>query len=212
MNILRELRRFTAAALDGLAPATPELLEMVRPAQDAKFGDYQVNCAMTLGKQLGKPPRAVAEQLVAGLIKQAAFADLCESPEIAGPGFINIRVKTARLAALAAAAAADPRLGVDTVAAPRSIVIDYSGPNVAKPMHVGHIRSTVIGDALKRVLSFQGHSVVGDNHVGDWGTQFGMILYGYKHFVDRAAYDWRRSTSWRGCTNWSASWSTTTRR
>ena len=113
-------------------------------------------------------------------------ADLCEPPEIAGPGFINLRLKDDWLAEQLAAASADiERLGVAPAAQPRTIVIDYSSPNVAKPMHVGHIRSTVIGDALYRMLKFLGHRMISDNHLGDWGTQFGMIIYGYKHFVDR---------------------------
>jgi arginyl-tRNA synthetase len=183
MNILTEIRRRLSAALAGIAEPTAELLDMVRPSQDPKFGDYQANCAMSLGKTLGQPPRKIAEQIVAKL----QIADLCEAPEIAGPGFINLRLLPALLEQQLASVSADPRLGVPAVEQPRTFVIDYSGPNVAKPMHVGHIRSTVIGDALKRVLQYQGHQAIGDNHVGDWGTQFGMILYGYKHFVDNAA-------------------------
>jgi len=157
---------------------------MVRPSQDAKFGDYQANFAMPLGKRLARPPRDVAEEVVGRLIVD----DLCEPPEIAGPGFINLRLKTDWLAQAAARALADDRLGVELALRPRTYVLDYSSPNVAKPMHVGHIRSTVIGDSLKRTLRFLGHRVIADNHIGDWGTQFGMIIYGYKHFVDRAAY------------------------
>ncbi len=157
---------------------------MVRPSQDAKFGDYQANLAMPLGKKLGRPPRDVAAQL----ITQLRVSDLCEPPDVAGPGFINLRLKTGRLAEQLAAAAADERLGVEPVTKPRTFIVDYSAPNVAKPMHVGHIRSTVIGDSLYRTLKFLGHHVIGDNHIGDWGTQFGMIIYGFKHFVDRAAY------------------------
>ena len=115
-------------------------------------------------------------------------ADVCEPPEVAGPGFINLRLNDDWLAEQLAAASADAeRLGVAPAAQPRTIVVDYSSPNVAKPMHVGHIRSTVIGDALYRILKFLGHHTISDNHLGDWGTQFGMIIYGYKHFVDEAA-------------------------
>src|SRR5437588_760159 len=117
-----------------------------------------------------------------------ALAGLCEPPEIAGPGFINLRLRTEWLADQLTIAAADERLGIEQVTKPRTIVVDYSAPNVAKPMHVGHIRSTVIGDSLYRTLKFLGHTVIGDNHLGDWGTQFGMIIYGYKHFRDVAAY------------------------
>jgi arginyl-tRNA synthetase len=161
-----------------------ELLDMIRPAQDPKFGDYQANFAMPLGKQLGKPPRDVASQVVAAVQLQ----DLCQPPEVAGPGFINLRLRDDWLADQLQRVVADERLAIPAVSRPRTIVIDYSSPNVAKPMHVGHIRSTVIGDALCRTLRFLGHQVISDNHLGDWGTQFGMILYGYKHFADEAAF------------------------
>jgi arginyl-tRNA synthetase len=184
MNILRELQSRFRAALAGLVDDPAELLEMVRPSQDPKFGDYQANFAMPLGKRLGRPPRDLATEIVARL----QVSDWCEAPQVEGPGFINLRLKTEWLAAAATKALADDRLGVDRVAQPRTFVLDYSSPNVAKPMHVGHIRSTVIGDSLKRTLTFLGHRVIADNHIGDWGTQFGMIIYGYKHFLDDAAY------------------------
>ncbi len=161
------------------------LVELVLPSQDARFGDYQANCPMPLGKRLGRPPREVAEQLVGRL----QIDDFCEPPTIAGPGFINVRLKDSWLIGqLQKAVTDDQRLGVHPVASPRTYVVDYSSPNVAKPMHVGHIRSTVIGDAICRVLKFLGHRAISDNHIGDWGTQFGMIIYGYKHFVDEAAF------------------------
>ncbi len=188
MNLLALLRQRFADALEPMAADRAEraaLVEMVRPSQDAKFGDYQANCAMPLGKRLKQPPRAVAEQIVARL----DVADLCEPPEIAGPGFINLRLKNDFLTrALQTALVQPDRLGVEPVAQPRTYVLDYSSPNVAKPMHVGHIRSTVIGQSLYRLLSFLGHRTISDNHIGDWGTQFGMIIYGYKHFRDEAAY------------------------
>jgi arginyl-tRNA synthetase len=187
MNILAFLKdrfRPAVAALVGDEAKTRELLDLIRPAQDARFGDYQANLAMPLGKQLSRPPREVAGELVA----QAAWADVCQPLEIAGPGFINLRLRDDWLAEQLSRAVHDERLGVPPAGQPRTIVIDYSSPNVAKPMHVGHIRSTVIGDALSRTLRFLGHRVITDNHLGDWGTQFGMIIYGYKHFVDRAAY------------------------
>src|SRR5687767_363768 len=184
MNILHELRARFEPALAELGAGGPELLDMIRPAQDAKFGDYQANFAMSLGKQLGKPPRDVAQQVVAA----AKLDDLCDKVEVAGPGFINLRLKDSWLSGHLQAAIGDERLGVAPAAKPRTYVVDYSSPNVAKPMHVGHIRSTVIGDALYRTLKFLGHRVISDNHLGDWGTQFGMILYGYKHFLDAAAF------------------------
>jgi arginyl-tRNA synthetase len=191
MNVLALLRDRFAKALTALGvepAAAPELLAMVLPSQDAKFGDYQANMAMPLGKRLGKPPREIAAQLV-GLVD---VADMCASPEIAGPGFINLRLKDDWLAQQIDANRADTeRLGIAPTSNPRTYVVDYSSPNVAKPMHVGHIRSTVIGDALYRILKFLGHRAISDNHLGDWGTQFGMIIYGYKHFVDRKALQQR---------------------
>lgn len=184
MNILAELQNRFRAALQGLVDDPTELLAMVRVSQDPKFGDYQANFAMPLGKRLGRPPREVAADVVARL----SIDDLCEPPEVAGPGFINLRIRTDWLAAAIQRALASDRLDIETTAEPRTYVVDYSAPNVAKPMHVGHIRSTVIGDALKRTLRFLGHRVIADNHIGDWGTQFGMIIYGYKHFLDQAAY------------------------
>jgi arginyl-tRNA synthetase len=184
MNILAELRLRFRQALMALDPGAGQFAEMVLPSQDAKFGDYQANCAMPLGKQLGKPPREIAQQLVASL----DLADMCEPPEIAGPGFINLRLKEELLLAeLKTMLADEAHLGIRPHAEPKTIVLDYSAPNVAKPMHVGHIRSTVIGAALDRVLKELGHQVISDNHIGDWGTQFGMIIYGYKHFADEAA-------------------------
>lgn len=188
MNILSQLKARFRAALAELVDDPSEALEMIRPAQDAKFGDYQANCAMSLGKQLGQPPREIATAIVARL----DVADLCQSPEIAGPGFINLRLRDDWLTARLDEAVQDERLGVATAAARRIYVVDYSSPNVAKPMHVGHIRSTVIGDAICRTLRFLGQRVVSDNHLGDWGTQFGMILYGYKHFLDRPAFEQNR--------------------
>jgi arginyl-tRNA synthetase len=156
---------------------------MVRPTADPRFGDYQANCAMPLAKILGRQPRDVATALVSYL----DVADMCDDVQIAGPGFVNLRLKSQFLGDSIAAMLQDERLGVPLVASPRTIVIDYSSPNVAKPMHVGHIRSTVIGDALARTFRFMGHHVITDNHLGDWGTQFGMVIYGFKHFGNEAA-------------------------
>ncbi len=187
MNTLALLKDRFRPALAALFPdpaKVPELLDLIRPAQDPKFGDYQANFAMPLGKQLGKPPRDIASQLLAA----TQLDDLCQPPEIAGPGFINLRLRDDWLAAQLNQAVHDDRLGIPPAENARTIIVDYSSPNVAKPMHVGHIRSTVIGDSLTRTLRFLGHRAISDNHIGDWGTQFGMIIYGYKHFVDRAAY------------------------
>ena len=184
MSPLAELKQRFRAALAGLADNTDELVELVRRSQDPKFGDYQANVAMPLGKRLKRPPRDVATEILARL----KIDDLCEPPEIAGPGFINLRIRDEWLAAALQKAVGDERLGVPLVASPKTYVLDYSAPNVAKPMHVGHIRSTVIGTALDRTLRFLGHRVISDNHIGDWGTQFGMIIYGYRNFLDAAAY------------------------
>ena len=184
MNLLREIKRRFRRALETLVEDPTEALELIRPAQDPRFGDYQANCAMPLGKQLGRPPREVADQIV----RQLQIDDLCLPPEVAGPGFINLRLRDASLTGQLQTALRDDRLGVPRSEPPRTYVVDYSAPNVAKPMHVGHIRSTVIGDALCRTLRFLGHQVIADNHLGDWGTQFGMVIYGYRHFLDAAAY------------------------
>ena len=196
MSILSELKERFRLALGDMAGDMEELLSMVRRSQDPKFGDYQANLAMPLGKRLGRPPREVAAEL----LRRLDLSDSCDSVEVAGPGFINLRIRDESwLAEQLTAALGDPRLGVAPLARPRRFVVDYSAPNVAKPMHVGHIRSTVIGDALCRMLKFAGHEVISDNHIGDWGTQFGMILYGYKHFLDPDGLPaGRRSTSWPG--------------
>ena len=151
------------------------VLVTVQSAQDTRFGDYQSNVAMQLAKPRRANPRALAQEIIAKL----DVADLCEMPEIAGAGFINFRLKPATLIAHFTALASDERLGVPTVPS-RRLVIDFSSPNVAKPMHVGHIRSTFLGDTLARIGRFLGHTVVTDNHIGDWGTQFGMLLHGWK--------------------------------
>jgi len=152
-----------AAGCEG-APA------VVAPAGRPEFGDYQANGVMGAAKVRKMNPRALAEQVITHL----DLAGIASKVEIAGPGFINITLAPEYLAALATEALADERLAVPQIAAQR-VVIDYSGPNLAKEMHVGHLRSTIIGDALARVLRFLGHTVIAQNHVGDWGTQFGML-------------------------------------
>ena len=160
---------------------------LVRASAEPKFGDYQCNVAMSLAKTVGGKPRDVAQKIADALGASTALREIIESPEIAGPGFINLRLKdaflAARLAAIPAATAADDRLGIDGVddQARDTVVVDYSSPNVAKQMHVGHLRSTIIGDTIARVLQFQGHQVIRQNHIGDWGTQFGMVVLGTWH-------------------------------
>ncbi len=152
----------------------------VRPCPDSRHGDFQTNAALVQAKEAKANPREVAAQLIAAL----DLSDIADAPEIAGPGFLNFRLKPAYLAQQVRARAADGRLGVPTVVKPETVIMDYSGPNIAKEMHVGHLRSTVLGDALARLYCFIGHKVVADNHIGDWGTGFGMILYGYKREGD----------------------------
>ena len=160
-----------------------ESLAVVTPAADARFGDFQTNAAMVAAKEQKKNPREVAAAILAHL----RVEDLCEAPSVAGAGFINFRVLDTALSAATDALRADPSLGVTAVAEPRTIIIDFSSPNVAKPMHVGHIRSTILGDSLARIARHLGHQVVTDNHIGDWGTQFGKVIYGWKHFLNREA-------------------------
>jgi len=151
------------------------------PAGDARFGDYQTNAALVLAKQRGENPRNVAEKILG----RVDVGDLCESPTVAGVGFINFTLRAEAVAKKAAELLQDERLGVTKTTSTRKIVIDFGSPNVAKPMHVGHIRSTVLGDALARIAQFFGHEVIRDNHIGDWGTQFGMVIYGWKNLLDR---------------------------
>lgn len=184
MNALSEIKARFLTVLANVSEQPESLLGMIRPAGDPKFGDYQANFAMSLGKQLGKPPRDVATELVANV----QLDDFCQNVEIAGPGFINLTLDNQWLVSRLTAAMSDERLAVARTSTAKTYVVDFSSPNVAKPMHVGHIRSTVIGDAIAKVLRFVGHKVITDNHLGDWGTQFGMIIYGYKHFVDQEAY------------------------
>jgi len=153
------------------------------PASDPRFGDYQINAALVLGKQRGENPRVLAEKIVAHF----DAGDLCEPPGVAGPGFINFALRPGAVAEKTMEVLRDERLGVTATESPRRIVIDFGSPNAAKPMHVGHIRSTVLGDALARIAQFLGHEVIRDNHIGDWGTQFGMVIYGWKNLLDRQA-------------------------
>lgn len=191
MQIQQVLRQRLALALRTFSTNYPqqeadfdELAEMVRATQDPSHGDFQINSAMPLAKRVGRNPRVIAAQIVEHL----TIDDLCGPAEIAGPGFINLRLKDQWIADAAQTMLGDDRLSVQQTSDPKTIVIDYSSPNVAKPLHVGHIRSTVIGDALARVIRFLGHNVITDNHLGDWGTQFGMVIYGYRNFLNAQAF------------------------
>ncbi|HEY8899551.1 MAG TPA: arginine--tRNA ligase [Chthoniobacterales bacterium] len=171
------------AALDALS--LDSSLAEVTPSADGRFGDYQSNAAMVLAKRERKNPRELGQAIA----EKIDVSGLAEPPTLAGAGFLNFRLTAEFLDATATAHLADERGGVSPVATPRTIVIDFSSPNVAKPMHVGHIRSTILGDSLARVARFLGHHVVTDNHIGDWGTQFGMLLYGWKTELNQAALD-----------------------
>jgi arginyl-tRNA synthetase len=150
-------------------------------ASDPRFGDYQTNAALVLAKQRGEKPRPIADKIIAHL----DVAEISEPPHVAGAGFINFTLRADVVAARATALLQDERLGVARAKSRRRIVIDFGSPNVAKPMHVGHIRSLVLGDSLARIATFLDHEVIRDNHIGDWGTQFGMVIYGWKNLLDR---------------------------
>ncbi len=156
---------------------------IVKPTQDPKFGDYQANGVMGLAKKLKTKPRDLAEKIV----EKLDLSDMCQEVEIAGPGFINLHLKTEWLASrLAEAITDDKRLGIDPVLNPPTVVVDFSGPNIAKQMHVGHLRSTIIGDVISRVLEFLYNDptkVVRQNHIGDWGLQMGMVVYALNNLV-----------------------------
>ena len=164
--------RFDQALIAAFGPALAGTDPMLVPTSDPKFGDYQANLAMSLAKPLKQKPRDIATQIVENL----DLSDLCEPAAIAGPGFINLRFKTEYLENQLRAMQADPRLGVEPVKTPQTVIVDFSSPNIAKEMHVGHLRSTIIGDSIARVQEFMGHDVLRLNHVGDWGTQFGMLI------------------------------------
>jgi len=173
MNIRELLNEKVLTAMHACGiPA--DLPALIAPGKKAGFGDYQANCAMGAAKAMGTNPRELAAKIVAAL--QPALEGIADKLEVAGPGFINIDLNPTWLGQQIASAQTDARLNIATVSPSQSVVIDYSGPNLAKEMHVGHLRSTIIGDALARLLEFQGHNVIRQNHVGDWGTQFGMLI------------------------------------
>ena len=157
----------------------------VRPCPDPKFGDYQSSAVMSLAKERKTNPRQLATEIVGKL----DVSPWCEKVEIAGPGFLNFRLKPEALEQTLQSQQASAHPFIQPSSHPRTIVIDFSSPNVAKPMHVGHIRSTILGDSLARTLRLLGHKVITDNHIGDWGTQFGMLIVGWKKHLDRAALE-----------------------
>lgn len=157
----------------------------VTSAADTRFGDYQTNAAMVLAKKLGMPPR----ELAAEIIDQIDVDDISETPEIAGPGFINFKIQNSTILSRLDDILSSDRLGIEETTTPEKILIDFSSPNIAKPMHIGHIRSTIIGDCLRRVANFLGHDVIADNHIGDWGTPIGQVIYGWKNNLNESAFN-----------------------
>jgi arginyl-tRNA synthetase len=170
-------------AVTAVLPDADVALILVRPCPDSKFGDYQTNALMSLAKSRKLNPR----QLAADVVAKLEVGDCCEKIEIAGAGFLNFRLRPETLVQTLEAAARGEHLFFAPAPQPRSVVVDFSSPNVAKPMHVGHIRSTILGDSLARTLRLLGHRVITDNHLGDWGTQFGMLIVGWKTLLDKAS-------------------------
>jgi arginyl-tRNA synthetase len=170
-------------AVRAVLPESDSSSFLVRPCPDPKFGDYQSNALMSLAKSRKLNPR----QLAAEVLTKLDVSEICEKVEIAGAGFLNFRLKISSVAQSLEAAARGEHLFFDKSAHPCTVVVDFSSPNVAKPMHVGHIRSTILGDSLARALRLLGHRVITDNHIGDWGTQFGKLLVGWKKHLDRAS-------------------------
>jgi len=168
------------------------------PASKPEFGDFQINCALSLAKELKQPPRKIAQQIADQLQKDNDFIQICNPPLIAGPGFINLSINSKTLISEIHFRLNDKRLGVplkkfstDKIEEGKSnnrVIIDFSSPNIAKEMHVGHLRSTIIGDSLARVLEFCGYEVLRINHVGDWGTQFGMLITHLKEVLPEALH------------------------
>src|SRR5579863_5892219 len=159
-----------AAFGDGYADADP----LIRPSS---FADFHSNAALPLAKRLGRPPRDIAAEIIGRL----DVSDIAAEPTVSGPGFVNFTLRPQWIAEATTGLLADPRLGTPLAASPRTVIVEYSSPNIAKEMHVGHLRSTIVGDAIARVTEFAGDHVIRDNHVGDWGTPFGMLI---EHLVD----------------------------
>ena len=177
LRIAQALDTQLREAMQRAFPEVDALLDpQLAPASKPEFGDFQANGALPLAKPLKQAPRQIAGAIVEALQADPAFTALCLEPQIAGPGFINLTIRPECLAAEVSARLGDPRLGVPAVQNDAVVVVDFSSPNIAKEMHVGHLRSTIIGDSLARVLEFRGHRVLRLNHVGDWGTQFGMLI------------------------------------
>jgi len=183
MSLQSLLQSRLAAALSKVG--IDAAIGIVTPAADARFGDFQSNAAMVAAKVQKKNPR----ELATSILKYLQVEDLCEPPTVAGAGFINFKVLDSALSDAVNTVRSDACLGVSPVPNPKTIIVDFSSPNVAKPMHVGHIRSTILGDSLSRIARHLGHCVVTDNHIGDWGTQFGKVIYGWKHLLNKESLE-----------------------
>lgn len=181
MTLIQKIRAKLELAANTLGFDPQDVAGAVRPCSDPAHGHYQANSAMALAKKVGRPPRELATKIAESL----PLDGMLEKPEVAGPGFINLRLQDGFLAQSLQAMAVSPTLGLEVPAVLRRLVIDFSSPNVAKPMHVGHLRSTILGEALARLFRALGHQVVTINHLGDWGAQFGILLYGYKNLLDK---------------------------
>jgi len=182
VTVIERLEERLHTALRRLGLPVDQTIQVV-PAADTRFGDYQTNAGMVLAKERKENPRSLAGRIAAAI----EVSGISKPPEVAGPGFINFRLERKFIAAQVIQAYSDERLGVGKTDIPKTLIIEFSSPNIAKPMHVGHIRSTVLGDVLARVARFIGHVVITDNHLGDWGTQFGKVIYGWKNLRDEAA-------------------------
>lgn len=185
MGIPQQIQARLQEAVSAVLPDADASSVLIRPCADARFGDYQTSALMPLAKARGLDPRKLASEVC----NKLHVNDLCERVTVAGPGFLNFRIKPEALIHPFEAAARGEHLFFGKAAQPRTIVVDFSSPNVAKPMHVGHIRSTIIGDGIARILRLLGHKVITDNHLGDWGTQFGMLILGWKRYLDAAALE-----------------------
>ena len=197
MKIVLDILEERISAAMAVATGREDCAAIVKQATDSKFGDYQANGVMALAKQIKTSPRKLAEEVV----KNLDLSDICEPPEVAGPGFINLRLKAEFLAdRLLEINKASTNLGIQKITEPKTVVVDFSSPNIAKQMHVGHLRSTIIGDCICRILESLGHKVIRQNHIGDWGTQFGMLAYYFnylqlKEAEERVAKDIRFGVS-----------------
>ncbi len=200
LSVFLRIKKHLEVALEHSFPDASELAcssgSLLDPqlarASKPEFGDFQVNGALSLSKVIQKPPRDIANAIVESLMQDTSFVELCEKPQIAGPGFINIRLRSNSLIKEIFNRLNDPRLSVPSIEGSQlpkglaSVVVDFSSPNIAKEMHVGHLRSTIIGDALSRVFEFRGYRVLRINHIGDWGTQFGMLITHLKEVAPEA--------------------------